>query len=155
MIAGMTDMSSLIKRPAGTTQTASDHALDSVPGSAPVSAVEASLNRMDALNRQLGEAALRGGEGSGARIVGLRYDFTTECGTLLLAMCEDERIFGDRTLFVEMQTALDDLRTRFGNHQLRWQGAKIEADPAGYRQATRGIEETVVAFVADARAALG
>lgn len=109
---------------------------------------------MEAINRELGEVALRGGEGSGARIVGLRYDFTTECGTLLLAMCEDERIFGDRELFVDMQSALDTLRTRIANHQLRWQGDRIEADPAGYRQATSGIDQAVIAFVADARAVL-
>ena len=109
---------------------------------------------MEAINRELGEVALRGGEGSGARIVGLRYDFTTECGTLLLAMCEDERIFGDRELFVDMQSALDTLRTRISNHQLRWQGDRIESDPTGYRQAAGGIDQAVIAFVADARAAL-
>ena len=143
----MTDLSSLIKRPAGTTPA---------PDLAPATqAVEASLDRLEAINRELGEAALRGGNGSGARIVSLRYDFTTECGTLLLAMCEDERIFGDRTLFVDMQNALDTLRTRITNHQLRWQGDRIESDPAGYRQATQGIDQAVIAFVADARAALG
>lgn len=143
----MTDLSSLIKRPGG-----SAPAPDLAPAS---SAVEASLDRLEAINRELGEAALRGGNGSGARIVSLRYDFTTECGTLLLAMCEDERIFGDRTLFVDMQSALDTLRTRITNHQLRWQGDRIESDPAGYRQATQGIDQAVIAFVADARAALG
>lgn len=146
-------MSSLIKRPVGTTHPASPTA--SAPTPVATSALEASLDRMEAINRELGEVALRGGDGSGARIVGLRYDFTTECGTLLLAMCEDERIFGDRTLFVEMQTALDTLRTRIANHQLRWQGDRIEADPASYRQAAQGIDQAVIAFVADARAALG
>lgn len=150
MLAGMTDLSSLIKRPAGATPQGS-----ALPAAPAASAVEASLDRMEAINRELGEAALRGGEGSGAQIVSLRYDFTTECGTLLLAMCEDERIFGDRTLFVDMQTALDALRTRITNHQLRWQGDRIEADPAAYRQAAHGIDQAVIAFVADARAALG
>lgn len=151
MLAGMTDMSSLIKRPAGIAPgPASMPAVAS--GATPVAA---SLDRLEAINRELGEAALRGGEGSGARIVSLRYDFTTECGNLLLAMCEDERIFADRTLFIDMQTALDALRTRITNHQLRWQGDRIESDPAGYRQATQGIDQAVTAFVADARAALG
>lgn len=151
----MTDLSSLIKRPAGTPAPMADAALGDAAGlPAAQSAVEAALDRMEALNRQLGEVALRGGEGTGARIVGLRYDFTTECGTLLLAMCEDARIFGDRTLFVDMQTALDALRSRISNHQLRWQGDKIEADPAGYRQAASGIDQAVIAFVADARTAL-
>jgi hypothetical protein len=145
-------MSSLIKRPAG--GPAPEPARAHAPVSLPASAVEVSLDRMEAINRELGEVALRGGEGSGARIVGLRYDFTTECGTLLLAMCEDERIFGDRELFVDMQSALDTLRTRISNHQLRWQGDRIESDPTGYRQAAGGIDQAVIAFVADARAAL-
>ena len=47
----MTDLSSLIKRPAGTTPA---------PDLAPATqAVEASLDRLEAINRELGEAALR------------------------------------------------------------------------------------------------
>jgi len=114
----------------------------------------AALDRLDTINRQLAETARRGGEGAGAAIVSLRYDFATECGNLLLAMCDDERVFGQRELFAELQTGLDTLRSRVTNHQLRWQGDKIEHDQAGYSEAAGHLNAAVTGFIAHCRAAI-
>ncbi len=142
----MTDMSSLIKRP-GATPPAS---LDAPPGTP----LEASLDRLEVINRQLGDMAARGGDGAGAAIVGLRHDFAAECGTLLLAMCADERVFDQRQLFVDLQTGLDALRARVTNHQLRWQGDRIEADRAGYSEASKHLNAAIVSFIGQCRSAV-
>ncbi len=113
------------------------------------------LDRMEELSRRIGGADSSGGSDRLASIIGLRQEFTTECGNLLKAMCDDPRIFDNRAIFNELQEGLENMRARMSAHQLKWQGESIEQNPEAYRKASGAVNTVVEQFIANARARLG
>lgn len=109
------------------------------------------LDRMEDLSGQFASVGASGSNGNAATIIGLRQEFATECGNLLKAMCDDQRIFADRQLFGELQTSLENMRARMATHQLKWQRDRVEQDLDAYRKASEGMNAVVENFINDAR----
>ena len=84
----------------------------------------------------------------------MHEEFGDLCTAIVQEMAADPRITNNRAAFEAMQGAIGALRSRMTNHQLKWNGDRIEQDPAGYFVAVQPLNDLLRDFVTNVRVIL-
>ena len=116
--------------------------------------VHEALDRLEETYRLMVSATLSDRLPDAAAILALRKRFAIEFGNLMLALKDDLRGHGNRSLHDEVLDRLKTLRIRLMSYTLAWQPSQIEEDPGAYREAAKGMADMVQRFITDTRALL-